>query len=44
MEVRVGDETFQCKAGDKVIVDGNVKHSAVVGPEGCTFFWSEKLM
>ena len=44
MEVKVADKTHRCKAGDKVIIDGNVEHSAVVGPEGCTFFWSEKLL
>lgn len=44
MEVRVGSETYQCSASDKVIIPGNVEHSAVVGSEGCEFFWSEKLM
>ena len=44
MEVKVADKTYRCKAGDKVIIDGDIKHSAVVGPSGCTFFWSEKLL
>lgn len=44
MEVKVGEETFQCIKGDKIIIPGNTPHSAVVGPSGCTFFWSEKMM
>lgn len=43
MEVQVKDQKFQCKPGDKLIIPGNVEHSARVGPEGCVFFWSEKL-
>ena len=38
MEVKAADKTYRCKAGDKVIIDGNIKHSAVVGPEAGTFF------
>jgi len=44
MEVVVNGETFQCKAGDKLIIPGNTEHKAVVGPRGCDFFWSEKMM
>lgn len=44
MEVKVGNETFQCKPKDKIIIPGNTKHSAVIGPDGCEFFWSEKLI
>lgn len=43
MAVSVGQETYQCSAGDRLIIPGHVAHAAVVGPEGCTFFWSEKL-
>lgn len=43
MTVRVGEASFRCTPGDKVVIPGNVEHSAVVGPEGCVFFWSEKL-
>ncbi|HWP59992.1 MAG TPA: cupin domain-containing protein [Candidatus Acidoferrales bacterium] len=43
MKVKVGENTFTCHAGDKVVIPGNVEHSAQVGPEGCVFFWSEKL-
>ncbi len=44
MEVKVGEETFQCKPGDKLIIPGDTKHSAIVGHDGCEFFWSEKLI
>ena len=43
MEVTVDGEHYSCVKGDKMIIEGNVSHSAVVGNEGCTFFWSEKL-
>lgn len=44
MEVKVGEETFNCEKGDKLLIPGNTPHSAVVGPTGCTFFWSEKMI
>ncbi|MBI2051340.1 AraC family ligand binding domain-containing protein [Candidatus Roizmanbacteria bacterium] len=44
MEVKVGGETYYCEAGDKLIVPGDTLHSAVVGPHGCEFFWSEKML
>ena len=40
---KVGDNTFNCSPGDKVVIPGNVEHEATAGPEGCVFFWSEKL-
>jgi quercetin dioxygenase-like cupin family protein len=43
MTVKVRDNTFACSPGDKIVIPGNVEHAAVVGPEGCVFFWSEKL-
>lgn len=44
MKVSVGDETFECRVGDKLIIPGNTPHKALVGDEGCTFFWSEKII
>lgn len=44
MEVKVGEENFSCRTGDKLLIPGNTPHSAVVGPDGCVFFWSEKMM
>lgn len=43
MEVQVKDVTFNCSPGDRLLIPGNSEHSAVAGPGGCTFFWSEKL-
>lgn len=44
MEVKAGEENFSCRKGDKLIIPGNTFHSAIVGPTGCTFFWSEQLV
>ena len=44
MEVTVKGERFNCKPGDRVLIPGNTEHSALVGPDGCDFFWSEKLL
>ncbi len=43
MRVSVEGQTYQCRPGDSILVQGNAEHWAVVGPEGCTFFWSERL-
>lgn len=43
MRVRVMGEEYMCGPGDRPAIPGNLEHSAVVGPEGCAFFWSEKL-
>jgi quercetin dioxygenase-like cupin family protein len=43
MKVKVKGETFNCHAGDRVLVPGNTPHTAKVGRAGCTFFWSEKV-
>ncbi len=43
MKVKAGDKTYDCKVGDRLIIEGNITHSAVVGAQGCTFFWAEKL-
>lgn len=43
IEVKVGDDLYRCMAGDKLVVPGGQEHMAVVGPEGCTFLWSEQL-
>jgi len=42
MEVKVEEETYQCGSGDKLIIPGNMEHSAIVGSGGCVFFWAEK--
>lgn len=42
MMVKAGGETYECRAGDKLIIPGNVEHEAIVGLDGCVFFWSER--
>jgi quercetin dioxygenase-like cupin family protein len=44
MEVMMDGKCFDCSPGDRVIIPGNTVHSAVAGPEGCDFFWSEKIL
>jgi quercetin dioxygenase-like cupin family protein len=43
MDVQVADQTYHCVAGDRLLIPGNVEHSARVMPDGCVYFWSEKL-
>jgi len=43
MEVRVAGESYRCRPGDQVVIPGGVEHAALVGPDGCRFYWSEQL-
>lgn len=40
MDVAIDGKTYHCTPGDKCIVPGNTIHSASVGRDGCTLFWS----
>jgi len=42
MEVEAGGKKYYLEKGDKLIIPGNITHRAVVGKDGCSFFWSEK--
>ncbi len=44
MAVTVAGETCQCRAGDRLLIPGSVEHAALVDPDGCVYFWSEKLV
>lgn len=44
MCVTIDERHYFCEAGDRLIIPGNIEHSAKVGNKGCTFFWSEKLL
>lgn len=44
IEVTVNNKSFHCEAGDKLIIAGDAPHDAVVGQNGCTFYWSEKII
>jgi mannose-6-phosphate isomerase-like protein (cupin superfamily) len=43
IRVYVQGKTYDCAPGDKLLIPGNVEHAATVGPQGCVYFWSEKL-
>ena len=43
MEVAVAGEVRHCRPGDQLVIPGEVEHAAVVGPDGCRFFWSEQI-
>ena len=43
MEVNVLGTRLDCVSGDRLLIPGNTEHSAVVGSQGCEFFWSERL-
>lgn len=44
MEVVAGGQIYKCGPYDKLVIEKNVAHSAVVGPQGCTFLWAEKIL
>jgi len=44
MKVTVKDKTYDFEPGDKLIINGNTQHAAVVGNKGCVFFWAEKVI
>ncbi|MCC7446300.1 MAG: AraC family ligand binding domain-containing protein [Anaerolineae bacterium] len=44
MDVVVAGQTYRCKAGDRLLIPGNVEHAARVTDEGCVYFWSEKVV
>jgi quercetin dioxygenase-like cupin family protein len=44
MRVTIAGQTYECSPGDQLIIPGNVEHSAVIGREGCVYFWSEKIL
>ena len=43
MTVKVGEDSFECRRGDRLLIPGDVEHAAIVGSAGCLFLWSEKL-
>lgn len=43
LKLRIGHQWTTVLVGDKVIIPGNVLHEAIVGKNGSTFFWSERM-
>ena len=44
MDVLVAEQPYHCGVGDRLLIPGNVEHSAHVMTDGCVYFWSEKLV
>lgn len=40
-EIQVGENTYLCGAGDRLLITGAVPHSASVGPYGCTYLMTQ---
>jgi hypothetical protein len=43
MAVTAAGRTYHCAAGDELDIAGKVEPAAVVGTDGCTFGWSERM-
>jgi mannose-6-phosphate isomerase-like protein (cupin superfamily) len=43
MTVETGGRSHALRPGDRLIVPSQQEHEALVGPEGCTFLWSEQI-
>jgi mannose-6-phosphate isomerase-like protein (cupin superfamily) len=43
MAVTLGAEDIKCRPGDRLIIPGGVTHAAVMGDQGCIYFWSEQV-
>lgn len=41
MIVWAGDKKKEYKKGEELLIPGNVSHRAVIGAQGCRFFWAE---
>lgn len=44
MQVEVEGQRLHARAGDQLIIPGSRVHAAVMGPAGCVYFWSERIM
>jgi|SRR5215216_7289764 len=43
MEVTLAGTGLRCRPGDELTIPGGMEHAAVMGPDGCSYFWSERL-
>lgn len=39
--IRIGQKTYVCQAGDRLIINGGIEHSALVGDNGCVYFMTQ---
>lgn len=40
-EIQIGDRSYKCYAGDRLIISGGVEHSAIVGQNGCVYYMTQ---
>ncbi len=40
-EIRIGEDVYRCKPGDRLVISGGIEHSAVVGDEGCVYLMTQ---
>jgi quercetin dioxygenase-like cupin family protein len=40
-DVRIGDRVYACRAGDRLVIPGNIEHSAKIGPDGVVYLMTE---
>ena len=42
-EIKIGDQTYHCAAGDRLNIPGVAPHSAVVGAEGVVYLMTQMV-
>jgi quercetin dioxygenase-like cupin family protein len=40
-EVRIGNRVYDCRAGDRLVIPGNIEHSGKIGPNGVVYLMTE---
>jgi quercetin dioxygenase-like cupin family protein len=40
-DVRIGDRIYNCRAGDRLLIPGNIEHAAHIGPNGVVYLMTE---
>lgn len=39
--VTIGDRVYDCRPGDRLLIPGDIEHSAQIGPDGVTYLMTE---
>lgn len=40
-DIRIGERTYQCRRGDRLVLSSGIEHSAVIGDNGCVYFMTQ---
>ena len=40
-KVRLGDRVYDCRPGDRLMIPGDIEHSAQIGPDGVVYLMTE---